>query len=103
MKIPFLGVAVISFLLGAIAIYAYNNKNRFVDLLLAASAAFVFGVSMLLAGIAGALRLALVLRLLSEFLIIVAAVFLGIRLFSGLMAKIRGATKNGNDNQNENK
>jgi large-conductance mechanosensitive channel len=101
MKIPFFGLAVISFLLGAIAVYAYNNKNRFIDLLLAASAAFVFGFSMLLAGIAGTLRLVLVLRLLSEFLIIVAAVFLGIRLFGNLMARIRETMKNGNDNHDE--
>jgi hypothetical protein len=101
MKIPFFGVAVLAFLLSAIAVYAYNNKNRFIDLLLAASAAFIFGVSMLLAGIFGAVQFVVMLRLLSELFIVAAAIFLAIRLFDGLMARIRESMKGSKDNAND--
>jgi hypothetical protein len=101
MKLPFFGVAILAFLLSAIAVYAYNNKNRFIDLLLAASAAFIFGLSMLLAGFVGAVRFVLMLRILSELLIVAAAVFLGIRLFDGLMVRIKGAMKSDKDSAND--
>lgn len=102
MKIAFFGVALVSFLLGAIAIYAYYNRNRYTDILFAAGAAFLFGVGMLLTAFSIALQISNLLKLLSELSIIISAGLLILRLGEDLAKKLsRFLTKKNHDDKDD--
>jgi peptidoglycan/LPS O-acetylase OafA/YrhL len=104
MKITFIGIALVSFLLGAITLYAYYNRNRYSDLVLAAGAAFLFGISMLLTAFSVARQVSSLFKVLSEFLIIITVCLLILRLGENLVKKLANflPRKNHNDEEDEN-
>lgn len=80
MDTNYLGIALVSFLTGAVVIYAYTSRNHFIDLVLAAGAIFSFGMSMLLAAFHVLPDIAGVLFLAAEGLMAVAALLLVLRI-----------------------
>ncbi len=75
--------AVVSYLTGAIAIYAYVNRNRYLDLALATVAIFIFGTSMLLAAFRILPAFTRVLLNLSTAIMAIAILFFFVRLAGG--------------------
>ncbi|MDI6716203.1 MAG: hypothetical protein QME63_04580 [Actinomycetota bacterium] len=78
-----LGLALISYLTGALVVFAYTNRNRYVDLALASIAIFTFGTSMLLNAFGILADLARILLNLSTFFMAFAVLFLLVRLGQG--------------------
>lgn len=83
-----LGIALIAYLTGAVAIYAYKNKNRHIDLAIAAVAVLTFGTAMLLSATGQLFAVAHFLTILSSALMVFAVLFLIGRLLSGASSSI---------------
>ncbi|MCL6472924.1 MAG: hypothetical protein K6T91_08970 [Firmicutes bacterium] len=77
-------VAAISYLTGAVALYAYFNRNRYFDLVLATVAVFIFGTSMLLLGFRIDAGIARTLINLSTVVMVLAILFFIVRLVGGI-------------------
>lgn len=50
MNISHLSIALISYLTGAVVVFAYVNRNRYLDLAFASAAIFAFATAMLFSG-----------------------------------------------------
>lgn len=77
-------VAIISYLTGAVVIYAYLNRNRYIDLLLASVAVFSFGTAMLFNSLA-------ILSSISQFLINISTAFALLAVLLLIYRGVRGA------------
>lgn len=89
MNINNMVAAIVSYLTGAIAIYAYVNRNRYLDLAIATVAIFIFGTSMLFAAFKILPEATKVLLNLSTAIMAIAILFFFVRLASGASNAIR--------------
>ncbi len=80
--------AIVSYLTGAIAIYAYVNRNRYLDLALATIAIFIFGTSMLFAAFRALPGFSRILLNVSTVIMAIAVLFFLVRLASSASAAI---------------
>ncbi|HEY3374449.1 MAG TPA: hypothetical protein VGK02_05230 [Candidatus Aquicultor sp.] len=80
MDINHIGIALASYLTGAVALYAYLNRNRYIDIAIASVAVFVFGTGMLMTGVNILARYSSVLVAASTGIMGIAAVILLVRL-----------------------
>ena len=69
--------------------YAYFNRNRYYDLLLASVALFMFGTSMLLLALEILAQLSVVLLRASTVLFVIAVAFLILRIGRGIIEGFR--------------
>ncbi|MBE0448097.1 MAG: hypothetical protein IBX64_08375 [Actinobacteria bacterium] len=89
MDLNHLGIALTAYLTGAVLVYAYINRNRYLDLLLASIAVFSFGTSMLLAAFMILPIIALILFRLATILAVAALFLLAIRIISGIYKTLK--------------
>ncbi|MBI4733549.1 MAG: hypothetical protein HY779_01795 [Rubrobacteridae bacterium] len=100
MNFGLISLALVSFLLSSILLFAFFNRNHYPDLVIAAIASFSFGIASLLSAFRLAPVLSAVLRLTSEFLIVISISMLIIRLGRNMLRRIAGSNQNkdgGND------
>jgi len=84
-----LSVAIVAYLTGAITVYAYINRNRYLDLLLASIGLFSFGTSMLLTAIGILPALSFILFRAATILIGATVILLAARIIYGVYRAVR--------------
>ncbi|MHB8840654.1 MAG: hypothetical protein ACYC56_02500 [Candidatus Aquicultor sp.] len=84
-----LSIALVSYLTGAVAVYAYTNRNRYLDLALASVAIFTFATAMLLRAFSVLTGVAGFLANLSTLLLAIAVLLFMLRITRGLYESIR--------------
>ncbi|HZD60818.1 MAG TPA: hypothetical protein VE439_10255 [Anaerolineae bacterium] len=89
MNVNSLSIAIVSYLTGAVVIYAYINRNRYIDLVLAIVAILSFATAMLLQGFGILGALTRVLSTIAEGFAAMAMVFLVVRVVGGIYATLK--------------
>jgi len=89
MDISSLSIALVSYLTGAVAVYAYTNRNSYPDLALASAAIFTFATAMLLRGFSVLTDVSGFLINLSTLLLAVAVLLFMFRITRWLYESVR--------------
>ncbi|HZD59174.1 MAG TPA: hypothetical protein VE439_01815 [Anaerolineae bacterium] len=89
MDLTHLGIALVAYLTGAVLVYAYVNRNHYLDLLLAIIAAFAYGTSMLLIAFRIIPNITLLLSQFAQTILIVAIAFLAVRIVRGIYVAVK--------------
>lgn len=89
MNLNFIGIAVVSYLTGAVMVYAYMNRNRYVDIVLATIATFAFGTSSLLKGLGVLPFAALTLSAITQVFGVTAITLLAARIALGAYRAVK--------------
>jgi hypothetical protein len=101
MNIGLISLALISFLLTSVLVFAFFNRNHYPDLVFAALASFCFGAASLISAFKVNPFIFGMLRIAAESLIIISISLLIIRLGRNILKRYRSFIKDRND-QNDN-